>query len=160
MRNTSVHIVANSILVCCQGAAFSQSQWTDQEILGEVDRFPEARLSTIDTLTPEQRLQILADHRLGFRFERDLNGDGVIDFVAMGTWLQAGGWPHTFLVIADGAGRGDAIYSFNAPFIVGVQHSDGLGFSLSLNSDCGGRIEWNGENFTLVGYTPGCAGPQ
>lgn len=158
MRNAN--LVAILIGVCCQGAAVSQTQWTDQEILRRVD-LPEARLLTIDTATPELRARVEADQRLGFRFERDLNGDGVIDLVAMGTWLQAGGWPHTFLVLLNGAGRGNAVYSFFTPSIVGIEYPDGLGISPRQDIDCVARVGWTGEHFVLTGLTPECAGvPQ
>jgi hypothetical protein len=128
--------------------------WTDQEILDWV-RLPEARVSTIDTATPELRARVEADQRLGFRFERDLNGGGVNDLVAMGTWLQIG-WPHTFLVLVDGAGRAKIQFTYFTPAIVGIEYPDDLGISTRQGMDCVGRIGWNGERFTVTGLTDQC----
>ena len=119
-------------------------------------QFPEARLSTIDTATPELRAKVEADQRLGFRFERDLNGDGANDLVAMGTWVQIGDWPHTFLVLVDGAGRSKISYSFFTPSIVGIEYPDGLGITTRQDMDCVGPIVWNGEQFTVTGLTDQC----
>jgi hypothetical protein len=155
MRNTSVRVVATWIFVLCQGTAVSQTVWTDPEILEWV-RLPEAHVSTIDTTTPELRAQVEAGQRLGFRFERDLNGDGVIDLVAMGTWVQTGDWPHTFLVLVDGAGRNKMQFTYFTPSIVGIEYPDGLGISTRQDMDCVGRIGWSGEHFTVTGLTDQC----
>ncbi len=155
MRNTSVRVVATWMVVLCQGTAVSQTELTDQEILEWV-RLPEARVSTIDTATPELRARVEADQRLGFRFERDLNGDGVDDLVAMGTWVQIGDWPHTFLVLVDGAGRAKMNFTFFTPSIVGIEYPDGLGLITRQDMECVGRIGWNGERFTVTGLADPC----
>src|SRR5262245_48337151 len=155
MRHSSVRFLAVLIAICCHGAASGQSVhvWTDQEIVARLPSFfANPRLLTIDSLTPEQRRQVVADERMGFKFERDLNGDGVLDVVALGTY-GLGDWPHTFLIVVAGdgpAGPRVLALSFAEPFIIGTEYPDGVGVSFCLNCDCGGRIEWNGEHFQFT----------
>jgi hypothetical protein len=73
----------------------------------------------------------------------------------MGTWLQIG-WPHTFLVLVDGAGRAKIQFTYLTPAIVGIEYPDDLGISTRQGMDCVGRIGWNGERFTVTGLTDQC----
>jgi hypothetical protein len=46
----------------------------------------EAQVSTLDALTSAQRADLASADYLGFRFEQDLNGDGVTDLLLLGDY--------------------------------------------------------------------------
>ena len=73
----------------CLGTAHAQppTALDDAQILRALaPELPNARVSTVDSLTVQQRALFATGNALGFRFEHDLNGDGVTDLLLLGEY--------------------------------------------------------------------------
>ncbi len=118
----------------------------------------EVHVSTLDALTSAQRADLASAGSLGFRFEQDLNGDGVTDLLLLGQYqdrLVHG----TFALVATRSGaewRRVSLFTFpNEDFIVGWVDRSGASVAFCLSCDHGGPIKWKGSGYAFEWYDPG-----
>jgi len=118
---------------------------------------PNARLSTADSLMVQQRALFATGNALGFRFEHDLNGDGVTDLLLLGEY-QDGLIHSTFALIATmraGEWRRVSLLTFDKDFIVGAIGPTGAIVFFCLSCDLGGPLKWTGSSYVHEPDEPG-----
>ena len=155
-------------LLCLAAALHSSQAHAQQTALDDTQIVnalaPElagARVATAEALTAERRTMFASEDALGFRFERDLNGDGVTDLLLLGDY-QEGLVRSTFALIATQSGGQwvrSGLLTFHEDFIVGLMEPKGAFLGFCLGCDRGGRIEWAGASYAFEWYEPGPRGP-
>ncbi len=160
------HIALVAFIGCCSSPAHGQQTTAldDTHIVNALaPELTNARVSTAEALTVEQRAMLArGGAALGFRFERDLNGDGVTDLLVLGDY-QDGLVHSTFALIAtrsSGQWLRAALLTFHEDFIVGEMSPKGAFVVFCLSCDHGGRIKWTGSSYAFDWYHPGPKAPS
>lgn len=121
-----------------------------------VPEIPDAALLTMQDLTPEQARKVSTTPGIGRRFQGDFNSDSQEDLALFGRYAD-GDSAGTFLLIATlqaGRWQREALLQFPQPFIIGLQHQQGLSVVFCIGCDLGGRVVWSGSRYEFIPSQP------